>query len=373
MKRSHAPPWQYASRPRTWARRNGIPISVICAVIFVAAYIVLFREPGWLYGPGLSKLTPAERVTAIDDVHGRMFQFATGLVAIVALAFTALNFWLSREGHMTDRFTKAIEQLGSASLDVRLGAIYSLERIMADSPRDHPTIVEVLAAYVREHARLTDRADRRAKHEAAGLPGSPATDTDVQAVLTVLGRRPAGREERGPLNLRSTDLTGANLIAADLAGADLFAADLTTANLSGANLASANMLNANLTTAILSDADLHSAMLQHATLHNVLMDGADLRDVDLNHTVLTDAFLNSADLRNAGLATADLTGTDLTNADLTGAHLGGANLTRAKLVNAKLIRAVLIDTNMDGADQTDADLTNAIYQHAPFPGFSGQV
>jgi len=28
---------------------------------------------------------------------------------------------------------------------------------------------------------------------------------------------------------------------------------------------------------------------------------------------------------------------------------------------------------MEGADQTDADLTDATYQHAPFPGFSGQV
>ena len=47
---------------------------------------------------------------------------------------------------MTDRYTKAIEQLGpDKGLDVRIGGIYALERIARDSPRDHPTIMEVLA------------------------------------------------------------------------------------------------------------------------------------------------------------------------------------------------------------------------------------
>ena len=38
---------------------------------------------------------------------------------------------------MTDRYTKAIEQLGSDKLDVRIGGIYALERIALDSDKDH--------------------------------------------------------------------------------------------------------------------------------------------------------------------------------------------------------------------------------------------
>ena len=53
---------------------------------------------------------------------------------------------------MTDRYTKAIEQLGSDKLDVRIGGIYALERIARDSPRDHPTAMEVLAAFIRVHS-----------------------------------------------------------------------------------------------------------------------------------------------------------------------------------------------------------------------------
>ena len=58
---------------------------------------------------------------------------------------------------MTDRYTKAIEQLGSDKLDVRIGGIYALERIARDSARDHPTVIEVLAAFVREHSREQGR------------------------------------------------------------------------------------------------------------------------------------------------------------------------------------------------------------------------
>ena len=61
------------------------------------------------------------------------------------------------QGHITDRFTKAIEQLGKLdgerpNIEVRLGAIYALERIAIDSPRDQWTIMEILTAYVRQNA-----------------------------------------------------------------------------------------------------------------------------------------------------------------------------------------------------------------------------
>jgi hypothetical protein len=36
---------------------------------------------------------------------------------------------------VTDRYAKAIEQLGSGRLDVCIGGIYALERIAHESPR----------------------------------------------------------------------------------------------------------------------------------------------------------------------------------------------------------------------------------------------
>jgi len=70
--------------------------------------------------------------------------------------------------------------------------------------------------------------------------------------MTVLGRRPSKREERGRLNLRSADATGADLAYADLVGviltdACLTGADLIDANLTGAFLTSTDLTHAHLT------------------------------------------------------------------------------------------------------------------------------
>ena len=299
------------------------------AAVVVAFVVLLWRGAGWLYGPGFHGLKSEQQVTAIDDVRGRLIQLGAGLLAAGALVYTARNFALSRESHVTDRYTKAIEQLGSERLDVRLGAIYALERIMIDSRRDHPTIVEVLAAYVREHSPLVSPEDRDPDADLVPLA------TDVHAVLTVLGRRPTNREERGRLNLRDTDLAGADLADADLADADLTRADLIGAKLQGADL----------TSAILRYADLTGAYLFGAKLYSADLAGANLTDADLQHTSfvlaeltsanLTHADLTHADLTDANLDRANLTDTKLLEADVSDAYFGGSNLTRTQLTLAK--------------------------------------
>jgi hypothetical protein len=52
----------------------------------------------------------------------------------------------TRDGQIADRYTKAVEQLGSTTIDVTIGGIYALERIARDSPRDHPTVMDRVPA-----------------------------------------------------------------------------------------------------------------------------------------------------------------------------------------------------------------------------------
>jgi hypothetical protein len=78
---------------------------------------------------------------------------------------------------VTDRYTKAIEQHGSDKLDVRIGSIYALERIARDSARDHPTVMEVLTAFIRERSREPwplpgpDEGPRSCEFDATRRPG----------------------------------------------------------------------------------------------------------------------------------------------------------------------------------------------------------
>ena len=133
-----------------------------------------------------------------------------------ALQATRDQVGLSKQGQLTDRFSKAVEQLGNKdSLEVRLGGIYALERIARDSARDHPTVMEVLSAYVREHAPRTTCTNT--------APSARPT-TDVQAILTVIGRRDIN-QDRDALALNDTCLRDADLQYANLRDANLHGAN----------------------------------------------------------------------------------------------------------------------------------------------------
>ena len=56
---------------------------------------------------------------------------------------------LSEQSQVTDRYTRAVEQLGHEKAPVRLGALYSLEHLAQDNPEYRQTVVDVLCAYLR--------------------------------------------------------------------------------------------------------------------------------------------------------------------------------------------------------------------------------
>ena len=158
------------------------------------------------------------------------------------------NVRVAQEGQITERFTKAIEHLGSDKIEIRLGGISALERIAKDSEKDHGPIMEVLTAHVREKA-------PRQEEDTPKAADTPATD--IQAILTVIGRRETtGKGRRNAsLNLRKTHLVGADLHNANMAGVVLAGADLDWADLSEAeNLTAKQVRSArNWRTAYLPD------------------------------------------------------------------------------------------------------------------------
>jgi pentapeptide repeat protein len=220
-------------------------------------------------------------------------QTVTALAGIVSVLLVAVGLYitnaanraqqqLTEQGQITDRFGRAIDQLGSDKLDVRLGGVYALERLMHDSSADEPNIIEVLSAYIRDHTHNS------AESHATTWKSPPVhVSTDVQAALTVLGRRP------DPIHHHNIDLTYADIADAYLGGADLVGANLGVANLTHAYLAGANLAGANLVGA------------------------------NLSGTYLTGAYLYRADLRDANLTHAWLVGANLAGAKFYGANLSG--------------------------------------------------
>ncbi|MGK2871392.1 MAG: pentapeptide repeat-containing protein [Alphaproteobacteria bacterium] len=182
------------------------------------------------------------------------------------------------DGQVTERFTRAVEQLGHEKRAVRLGAIYALERIAKDSDRDRDTIVETLAAYIREMAPYWSPHDKKdpiwqgAEIDSDANLAYPRPAIDIEAALTVICRMmPADDPIREKLDLRYTDLRGLNAPGINLSGIRLVGANLSKANLSEADLSRADLavawlLNTNLTRAILNQTVLVLTGLSDANL-----------------------------------------------------------------------------------------------------------
>ena len=238
----------------------------------------------------------------------------------------------TREGQLADRYSRAIEQLGSDKLDMRIGGIYALERVARDSAKDHPTVMEVLAAFVREHSR--EIWPPEASDEPRADAPVRTTRPDVQAAVTVIGRRNP-QNDRQPVNLDDSNLTRVNLTDARLTGSSLNRANFTGARLTGADLTGANLLGANFSRAWLmganfTRADLSGAIVGHANLTGAILTDARLAAAPLHASTTRTLVIGvGATLSGSDLTRATLTGADLTGADVTGVRLTGADLTGA--------------------------------------------
>ncbi|WP_256973448.1 pentapeptide repeat-containing protein [Nostoc sp. T09] len=267
------------------------------------------------------------------------------------------------ENLVTERFYQAIEHLGNEKIETRFAAIYALERIARDCPKNHWTIMEILAAFIRENASTQDKGEDNLPEK---IP------TDIQTALTVIGRRNTLHDlANKKLDLRDIDISGADLMEANLAGAILIGANLQWVNLIGANLSEANLTETNLCGAVLYEANLQKAILpeanlQEAVLRKVNLSKAVLYEADLQGAILYDANLQGASLYNANLEEAILCDTNLEGANLEGSNLLGANLIGSNLQGAKLIGANLEGVLFSTANLQQANLYEANLEQANF-------
>ena len=118
--------------------------------------------------------SPREVFEIENESRGTLGQILSGVAVLTGLIFawqqlgqTSDNLRVSQEGQITDRFSRAVDQLGSDDLTVRLGGIYALERIARDSPRDYGPVMEVLTAFVRQESLSTGQCGGNARGECA--------------------------------------------------------------------------------------------------------------------------------------------------------------------------------------------------------------
>lgn len=271
---------------------------------------------------------------------------AAALVAIATAPFALLKAWVNErtattaeQGHITDRMTKAIEQLGAEktvykadsdgkpitepNLEVRIGAIFALERIAQDSERDHIPIMETLSAYIRKNAGFAPTNDpsslKIADYGKSGseqigkimkwvdeLPSVHTPRADVGAAFAVINNRSLIRRlhERSRTKRFGIDLSQANLQRMALLELDLSAVVMFVTRADGAILGQVQFDNADLSYAFFNCAKFRRASFRHANLTGTQFVAAGLRGADFSFAEFRNCECAGANFRGANLSTA---------------------------------------------------------------------
>ncbi len=157
----------------------------------------------------------------------------------------------AEQGLITDQLNKATEGLGKSNqkdepvIEVRLGALYALERIAKGSIDDHIQIMELLCVYIRQNSPRKNRSVE-----------TKSLRQDIQTALTIIGRR--GRETGGEERLKKENEQNYRI--------DLYKCDLREAILNGVNLRGARFFKTNLSYASFNNTDISNAWFDDAIL-----------------------------------------------------------------------------------------------------------
>lgn len=338
------------------------------------------------FDPGLAGSSLRWHVLAFVGLITALGALVTAPLALIRVYTTERQTRVTEQGHMTDRISKAVEQLGAEktikrpgpvvdgkattveetvpSIEVRIGGIYALERIAQDSMttdkgRDHIRVMELLCAYIRENApargvqdhpfaplqpfkrdatneeraaHLLRRRERLGSGKVQGWARRlPPPRTDIQTALTVIGRR---KPEQIALE-RATATPGTDEgYRLDLRNTCVRRADLSCLSFKKVQFTDSRMEGALLSQARMEGADLVNANMEGVILRGAQMEGADLSVTQMEGADLSEAQMEGANLSMAEIEGADLSRVNLTRADvflllLTGSSLRSANFTGA--------------------------------------------
>jgi uncharacterized protein YjbI with pentapeptide repeats len=293
------------------------PLLLSFSLVGVAGFLLLvILLPPYIVNSRHMILTAKDQLDAEAGIRSSMIQVIGGAILITGLYFTSRGFRLTREGHITDRYSKAIEQLGNINADVRIGGIYALERIARDSAADRETIIEVLTTFVREHTSAGHHTPSNAKIEA-----------DVQAAISVVARRPNVEAETRRLDFYHSGLNDASFRSGDFRGAMILYCRLDGASFAGARL---------------DRADLSFGRARGAAFTR-----ASARGVGFVNAKYTHGWFLAADLTDADFYGCDLTGSEF---ERRYAEDGDPPIQPAVVTNARFTKAILTGTNLRGVD-----------------------
>ena len=345
---------------------------VLIATLIGVAWWVIWRKP--MLDAAKAGLQGLPNIEALNETRRTNAQIVGGVALLIGVFFTWRQLQISEQGQLTDRFTRAVDHLGSNNVEGRVGGIYALERIAMDSPRDRKPVAELICSFLRRRERTEEegwpykqrvgdppsRDDKLFPSALRSVGWEPNVPEDVRAAVTVLRRRSGQWKEMHPLFLDGADLRRTDLKGTDLRGASLVGARLESSILDGAKMKKCDLLMSKAAKASMVKVDLRHARITWADLSF-----ADLREADLRKAFAGDwSEMDDEEEESLGWSR-DRPSVKLDEADLKGATISGASIFGARVEGADL----------SGIEGLNVDQIKYMFanEETRWPGYAGKV
>lgn len=313
---------------------------ILVVVSGVAGLLLLIFVPVWQVRNLHAEDTPdmQRRVELENEARKTIAQILGGAAVLAGVFFTAQQLFVAQdaqriaeEAQITERFTRATEQLGSDELEIRIGGIYAFERIARNSKEDLHPIVSILTTFIRENAPRKETEEEYPSKQLYRDPNGlvvPSVPSDIEAAVQ---------------SLISLSTESDNGIGLDLPGANLegvaFGLVNSRANYNPTYLYKTNLQYASIIGVSMPKADFSDSNLRGATLANANLSGATFQSAKLNYARIGGSpfgYSRTLDLSGASFQDAQLYEADFLDVDLNGANFRGAQLNRVILCGADL-------------------------------------
>ena len=224
---------------------------------------------------------------------------------------------LQRKQRTDDRFTTAVELLGSSETSARTGAIYSLYHLAIEDEKYRKEVSQILCSHIRSK---TNEPDYKKEHK-------ERASNEIQSTIDLLLKDKNGNK---------------GLYCQDFAKEE---------NFPKANFEYAHLVNANF-----SFAQCKGAIFNHAKCQGANFDYAQCQG----------AHFNTAQCQGANFTFAQWQGAKFTSAQCQGAYFDKAQCQGAKFIHAQCQGAGFSYAKCQGADFYKAQCQGAGFNHAQF-------
>lgn len=137
-------------------RLNYLQYWLVGTGIFLILVGVIWWIPVWQVPSGIVDIKEVAELE--NSYRTTLIQALGGLLFFVTVSLTLRNIQLNDDKQVAERFSKAVEMLGSSDkLELMVGGIYSLEKISEDSPEKYfSVVVDILSSFVKRKSMLVE-------------------------------------------------------------------------------------------------------------------------------------------------------------------------------------------------------------------------